>query len=172
METLQAIKTRRSVRKFTEELVKDEELDILMHAAMAAPSAMDHRPWEFYVIKGEETKQKVRDSMMFGKYKSPVIIIVCLNETKALPLVAHDTSYSDLSAAIENILLAAVDLGLGAVWCAIYPNKSSIKAVKKAIGAKLNHSPYAAIFLGHPSPEDKGKIKEKYDESNVHIIEK
>jgi len=171
METLKAIMNRRSIRKFSDEEVSNEQLDIIMKAAMAAPSACDRRAWEYYIVKNDEVKENIKKGVTFGKFKSPIIIVVCLKENKTLPLVMHDTNYCDLSASIENILLAVTDLGLGAVWCAIYPNPHNAKVVRKALSAPITHTPFSAIFIGHPASDEDGKVKDKYDETRIHVIE-
>ncbi|MCR4911208.1 MAG: nitroreductase family protein [Bacilli bacterium] len=169
MEALEAILTRKSVRQFADKEVEQEKIDILMKAAMSAPSAINKQPWVFYVIKSEEKKAEVNKYVTFGKYKSPIIIIPCTNSLNAIPL-AHDLMYCDLGAATENILLAAHSLGLGGVWCAVYPRKENMKKIAKAIGAPLGVMPYAALYIGYPSEDDKSKVKDKYKEKNVKVI--
>lgn len=169
METLDVIRERRSVRSFNDKHISDEDLDVIMHAAMAAPSAVDRRPWFYYVIKDEEAKQRVIDAMPFGKYKSPIIIIPCINTLKLIP-TKGELAALDLAASTENILLSAKDLGIGSVWCAVYPDKARIKAVKKALDIPLHLTPFNAIYLGYPSEDDKGKVKDKFDEGNIKII--
>ena len=90
-------------------------------------------------------------------------------ESKVIPL-AHDLMYCDLGAATENILLAAHELGLGAVWCAVYPRKEHMKKIAKIIEAPIGHHPYAAIYIGYPSEDDKSKVKDKFDEKNIKIL--
>ena len=169
MDAIENIMSRKSVRSFSDKPIEEEKIEALMKAAMSAPSAMNRQPWEFYVVKSEEKKQAVIDAMPFGKYKSPIIIIPCTKEINGIPL-AHDLMYCDLGAATENILLAAHALGLGAVWCAIYPGKEKIKNIKKAIGAPIGVNPYSAIYVGYPSEEDKSKVKDKYSDKNVKVI--
>ena len=165
MTVLEAMKQRKSVRKFTEQKVSDEQIRKLLEAAMTSPSAVNKRPWHFIVVKSEENKKKVIDAMPFGKYKSPIIIIPCIKEIHTMPLFAHDLAYCDLSAATENILLEAVELGLGSVWCAIYPDKARIKAIKKALNIPLGITPFSCIYIGY---ED-GHVdpKDKFDESRI-----
>ena len=169
MDAIENIMSRKSVRSFSDKPIEEEKIEALMKAAMSAPSAMNRQPWEFYVVKSEEKKQAVIDAMPFGKYKSPIIIIPCTKEINGIPL-AHDLMYCDLGAATENILLAAHALGLGAVWCAVYPTKMRMKAVKKALNMPLNITPYCAIYVGYPSKEDKGQVKDKYDTKKVRTI--
>ena len=171
METLKAIHERHSIRKFKDEQISNEQLETILKAAMAAPSAKDHRPWEFYVIKNKELQGKVKEGITFGKYDAPILLIVAINDKKALPSIMHDTSYCDINAAIENILLAVTDLGLGAVWCAIYPNPMNASRIQKTLELDEDIHPFSAIFIGHPSEDDMGRIKDKYDPNCIHIYE-
>lgn len=169
METLEAIYTRKSVRSFSDRQIEEEKIEQILKAAMSAPSAINRQPWMFYVIKSEEKKNEIKKAMAFGKYDSSIIIIPCGKDTKAMPL-AHDLMYCDLGAATENILLAAHDLELGAVWCAIYPRKELMKKIRKIIGAPIGEHPYSAIYIGYPSEDDKSKVKDKFDIKNIKEI--
>ena len=102
MDILEEIKRRRSVRKFQKKEINKEDIDKLLQAAMAAPSAIDRRPWEFYVITNEEKLAKIREIMPFGKYESPLIIIPVINRLKIIPF-KKELAVCDLSAATENI---------------------------------------------------------------------
>ena len=169
MNAIETILSRKSVRNFADKEIEQEKIDILMKAAMAAPSAVNRQPWVFYVCKSEEVKNAIIKAMPFGKYKSPIIIIPCVKESHAIPF-AHDLVNCDLSAATENILLAAHALGLGAVWCAVYPDKKRIKDIANAIKCKAGETPFSAIYIGYPSEDDKSKVKDKYSEKNVKVI--
>ena len=169
METIEAILTRKSVRKFEDKEVEQDKIDILLKAAMAAPSGVNLQPWKFLVIKDKDKKEAVKKILPFGKYDSPLIIIPCVKDLSTIPF-NHDLAYCDLSAATENILLTAHDLGLGAVWCAIYPSKNHIKEMRKALEQGPTISPFSCIFIGYPSLDDKSKVKDKYKEKNVQVI--
>ena len=169
METIEAIKTRKSVRSFSTKEIEEEKIETLMKAAMSAPSAINRQPWHFYVVKDENKKKELIKTVQFGKYKSPIIIIPCIKVVATIPF-NHDLAVCDLSAATENILLAAHDMGLGAVWCAIFPNKANIKAVAKVLDAPLGISPFCAIYVGYPSEDDSSKVKDKYNEKAVKVI--
>ena len=168
MSVLEVMKQRKSVRKYLNTPVSEEQIQKLMEAAMTAPSAMNKRPWHFYVIKSEDKLKKVKDAMPFGKYNAPLIIIPCVKEIHTLPLKAHDLAYCDLGAATENILLEAVELGLSTVWCAIYPGKERIKAVKKALNIPVGITPYSCIFVGYEDGNE--KPKDKFDKSRIEIL--
>ena len=169
MDAVENILTRKSVRNFADKEIEQEKIDQLLKAAMASPSGVNKQPWKFVVVKSEENKKKVIDNMPFGKYKSPIIIIPCVRDLETVPF-NHDLAYCDLSSATENILLMAHALGLGAVWCAIYPSKARIKAIRKALGLSLGISPFSAIYVGYPSENDKSQVKDKFKERNIQYF--
>ena len=169
METKQAILTRKSVRSFSDKPVSDEIIEELLRAGMAAPTGMNKQPWMFYVCKSEESRKAVINAMPFGKYKAPIIIITCVKENEVFPL-KRDLANCDLSAASENILLMAHDLGLGGVWCAIYPGNIVSGAIRKAINIPKGITPFSALYIGYPSENDKSEVKEKFDMKKVRII--
>lgn len=168
MELLKALQKRRSVRRFTEEAVSKEDIDTLMHAAMSGPSACNARPWEFYVIESETTLQNLHKATKYTNMNAPLAIVVCGNLSRALPAPLTDFWVQDCSAATENILLAATDIGLGAVWCGIYPNDKAVANVKIALGLPEEHIPLNIILVGHPDqfPEP----RDQYDEKCVHMV--
>jgi nitroreductase len=168
MELKEALLKRRSVRKFTAEPIKDEDVDYLLHAAMSGPSAVNKRPWEFYVITQPETIAKL-NQVGFAKYPSPLMIVVAGNAARFLPLGNETYWVQDTSAATENILLAATDLGLGACWCGIYPDKLRVRQVSKILHLPLTIKPLNIIIIGHPDgpiPE----ARDQYEEKRVHKI--
>lgn len=168
MELLKALQKRRSVRRFTEEAVSKEDIDTLMHAAMSGPSACNARPWEFYVVESETTLQNLHKATKYTNMNAPLAIVVCGNLSRALPAPLTDFWVQDCSAATENILLAATDIGLGAVWCGIYPNDKAVANVKIALGLPEEHIPLNIILVGHPDqfPEP----RDQYDEKCVHMV--
>ena len=166
MDNKEMILTRKSVRNFSDKEIEEEKIELLLKAAMAAPSAMNKQPWKFVVVKSKEKMDAVRGAMPFGKYNSTLIIIPCIDDLAAIPL-KKELATCDLAAATENILLMAHSLGLGAVWCAIYPNKSQIKNMRKVLSLSLTTSPFSCIHIGYPVEDDKSKVKDKYKENNI-----
>lgn len=170
MDAVDVILTRKSVRSFEDKEVEQEKIDLLLKAAMSAPSAVNKQPWKFVVIKNKEKIEEIKKAMPFGKYNAPLIIVPCINDVATIPL-PHDLANCDLSAATENILLMAHALELGAVWCAVYPSKNQIKKIKKVLELGIGLSPFSCIYIGYPSKDDKSKVKDKYKTSNIQIIE-
>ncbi len=168
MELQDVLQSRRSIRKYTQEAVSKEEIDILMHAAMSGPSACNKMPWEFYVIRNQEVLEKLRNATRYSNIDAPLAIVVCGNLSKALPLQLAPFWIQDCSAATENILLAATDLGLGSVWCGIHPQKRAEKKVSEALGLTEKQIPLNIIYIGHPDQVQ--APRDQYKESCIHYI--
>lgn len=168
MELKEVLLARRSVRKFTPEEVSKEDVDYLLHAAMSGPSACNRTPWDFYVVTDGAVLEKLRHASQFSKIVSPLAIVVCGSLSRALPMQLASFWIQDCSAATENILLAAADRGLGAVWCGIHPQKRAEAKVRDALGLTEKQIPLNIIYLGHPeqTPEPRDQYNEKY----VHFI--
>ncbi len=168
MEVKEVLLKRRSVRKFTDEPVSDEMINELLHAAMSGPSACNKRPWEFYVVTNEDKLKELKSASMFTKISAKLAIIVCGNLGNALPKQMAEYWIQDCSAATENILLRVTDLGLGAVWCGIYPQKRAQEKVQKILGIPEKQIPLNIIYIGHPleCPDS----RDQYDEKRVHYV--
>ena len=174
-EVIKNILTRVSNRRFTDEKVSDENIDTLLHAAMAAPSAMDKEPWHFIVIHDLELKRELKASLPYVKMMndSSTGIVVCgditLYEQISRIEKEDNTLYwvQDCSAASQNILLAAHSIGLAAVWTGIFPLQSRITKLQKLLNLPPHIVPLNLIVVGHPATE--AKPKDKWDASKVHI---
>lgn len=169
MELKEVMLKRRSVRKFTNELVSDEQIDILLHYAMSGPSACNKQPWEFFVVTNEEKLKELRDSSRYTGMISPLNIIVCGALDRCLPFGLGEYWIQDCSAAIENILLGVTDLGLGAVWCGLHPQKTAEDKVKELL--KLNDElvPLSLIWIGHPNEEQ--EARDQYEEECIVYVD-
>mgnify|MGYP000915949258 CR=1 FL=1 len=154
METIKAILTRRSIRKFTAKAVSDEKIKILLEAAMHAPSAGNSQPWHFIVVKDRKILDKIPDfhphAMMLKACNTA--IIVCADPA----MEKYKNRWSqDCSAATENILLAAHASGLGAVWVGIYPVEERVKGTSSLLNLPKRIIPFSIVALGYPAEEKK-----------------
>lgn len=168
MDVLSAIKERASVREFVDKPVSKEDIETLLKSAMAAPSAKNKQPWEFYVLESEEAKEAAKSVLIYGRFNSPLIIIVAINQERTDQGVGHGLGYCDAGAATENILLAAKGLGLDGVWCAIWPDEGRMNGIRKALKIPFTVEPFAAIHIGYA--KEKAASKDKWDETKVHIL--
>ncbi|MGI6374431.1 MAG: nitroreductase family protein [Anaerolineae bacterium] len=157
---------RRSVRRFTEAPVTTEQRDMLLQAAMAAPSAGNRRPWHFIVVTDRETRARLADSSPYAGMvaRAPLCIVPC--GEPALGIAGRpDFWVQDLSAATENLLLAAVGLGLGAVWCGIYPLPERVSAARDILGIPGDMVPFAYVAIGQPAEHPEPRTQ--YDPARV-----
>jgi nitroreductase len=163
---LETIFKRRSIRKYQEKPVEKEKIELLLKAAMSAPTACNNQPWEFVAVTDESVMAQFRARMKFGPYNAPAAIVVCEN-----PHIGKDQScerywVQDCSAAIQNMLVAAVGLELGTVWLGTYPNEDTMAIVREIIGLPHDISPLAVIYVGYPDEEKEARTQ--YEESRVH----
>lgn len=163
---MEHILARRSIRKFTDEPVDPALIRKLLEAAMAAPSASDRRPWEFVVVRDPEALQRLRRGLPFGRQNAPLAIVVCGNKRRALPGPAQSFWVHDCSAAMENLLLAAHGLGLGAVWVGVQPLAPLRWAVSRVLDLPKSVVPLGVANIGHPAEERPPRTR--YEEARVH----
>ena len=164
--TLESIFNRRSIRKYTDQLVEPETLDLLLKAAMAAPSAMNCRPWEFVAITDPEILAQFRKRLIFGNRNAPAAILVCGNPSLSTNPAARLFWVQDCSAAAENILIAAVSLGLGTVWVGIHPVAQFVRVAQDIIGLPKHVTPLGLLYIGYPAEEKPARTQ--YNEHKVY----
>lgn len=166
METLQAIKTRRSIRRFLDKPVARETARDLLEAAMFAPSAGNEQPWQFVVLDERKLLDEVPRLCATASMcrQAPMAILICGDSS----LEKYPNFWvQDCSAATENILLAAHDRGLGAVWVGIYPLKDRIEAFRKFLGLPEEITPVCLVALGYPNESPAAPMR--YREDRVHL---
>lgn len=166
MTILDQIMARRSIRQYQQRPVEKEKLDILLQAAMAAPSAMNIKPWEFVVVTDPLKMEEFRSALRFGKHNAPAAIAVCGNISFFKHPMASRFWVQDCSAATQNILLAAVGLGLGTVWLGVHPIHNYGKQVSKILNLPDHVKPLNVIYVGYPAEEKPARTQ--YDPGRVH----
>ncbi|MCT4626649.1 nitroreductase family protein [Halodesulfovibrio sp.] len=165
MNVLEAIATRRSIRKYTAEPVSEEHINTMLKAAMAAPSAGNQQPWQFVVIDDKEQLEKASKlSPYVGMIAKAPLAIMVLGDPSVEKYPGN--WMLDCSAAIQNILLAAHSEGLGAVWCGLWPEEDRVAAARDMVNAPEHTVPLAVIAVGHP--DQKLGTQDRYDTSRVH----
>jgi nitroreductase len=165
MDAMENIMTRRSIRKYSGKRISGEQVEILLKAAMYAPSAVNKQPWHFIVFRDPEIRQRIvalhpNASMLAG---ADAGILVCYDES-----LQHDAGYGpvDCSAATQNILLAAHAEGLGAVWVGIYPRQNRIESIHKMFSLPANIRPFSIVSLGYPDEER--SFPDRFRKERIH----
>lgn len=163
------IMTRASVRGFIEKPVEQDKIDLMLRAAMAAPTDKNKQPWHFVVLNTPETiSSYYGDNPRAERMKkTPLVIVVCADTTRMQQGEVRDIWVQDLSASTENLLLAAHALDLGAVWTTIYPLEKRVQDVQQRLNLPGHLIPMCAIRIGYPNPERPAQPKDKWDEQKV-----
>ena len=163
---MNAIFNRVSVRQFEDKEVPNGLIVKILRAAMAAPSAVNQQPWEFYVTTDKEIIAKLSQVTPYTTpaKNAPVVIIPCYRNNLAVPEMAQ----IDMAIATENILLEVEELGLGAVMLGIAPFEDRMKAVEKILNLPENFRAFTLIPVGYP--KNKHSQEDRYEPSKNHVI--
>jgi nitroreductase len=165
MEIMEALRTRRSIRKFEDRPVPEEMTRDILDAAMMAPSAGNAQPWQFVVVDDRAVLDRVADIHPHVKMvlQAPLGILVCGDLSKE-----KYPGYwvQDCAAAMENLLLAAHGLGLGGVWTGIYPMEDRVAAFRKLLKLPEHVVPLGFAPLGWPAQAPKSESR--YLEERIH----
>jgi nitroreductase len=165
MNTLDAIRTRRSIRAYTDQPVSAESVETLLRAAMSAPSAGNQQPWHFIVVDDRGVLQEIARIHPYAGMaaQAPVGILVC-GDTREEKYPGYWVQ--DCSAAVQNLLLAAHDVGLGAVWTGVFPRPDRVEAFRKLFRLPDPVHPLAFIVIGYPA--EKVEPADRFRESRIH----
>ena len=166
MEEQDFIFDRRSIRRYTDKPIENEKIDLLLKAAMYAPSAMNKQPWHFIVIEDKKMMLKITEihqhaSMLKGASHA---ILICGDEK-----LQHDDGFwiVDCGAATENLLLAAHSMGLGACWIGIEPREARKVAVANLFDLPSHVKPFALVSLGYPAEEK--RRPDRFHPEKIHL---
>lgn len=166
MDVLEAIRKRRSIRRYRPDPVPEHVLKDILECARLAPSAGNRQPWVFVVVKDEMVKNKLVEASgnQVALAQAPVAIVVCADpevsgaryEDRGRTLYV----YQDTAAAVTNILLAATDYGLGTCWIGAF--KETL--VREALDLPFNLRPVAIIPMGYPDQEREPRTLRAFEE--------
>ena len=151
-EMLNLIRKRRTIRKFTEDNVSEEQVETLLEMAMCAPNRLNRQPWHFLVIRDKELQKQIADTYKVRPYveQAPVVIAIGANPDESV------TWMMDIAAAAENLLLAATAMGLGGAWFGA-PGTVFSNQTEDLLREELSIPPHIRIptmlAIGHPAEE-------------------
>lgn len=158
------IYNRRSIRKYTDQPIEPEKLEAILRAAMAAPSAGNQQPWEFYIVTN---KEMIEELSKVSKYSgcakgAPMVIVSAYRQELWAPMYAD----IDMSICMQNLWLEATAQGLGGVWMGISPIEDRMKDVEKIVGIPEGQRAFAIFPIGYPAEE--GRKQDRFDPSRIH----
>ena len=159
------IKTRRSIRKYADKEVEDEKIEKILKAGMQAPgSRLGAEPWEFIVVKNRETIDKLGEIKPRAKDAQAVIVLVANIDLSFY----KDAWQQDMSAAAENMLLEACNLGLGGLWNGVAPWQDIMNPIAAIFDSPENVRNFCLITLGYPGEGQENKFMDKFHEERIH----
>ena len=158
---LWVIFSRRSIRAYTDEPVSEADLQSLLEAGMAAPSASNRKPWHFVLVTERDTLRALAAAHPYGKMlaRSSAAIAVCGDPGVSTWWV------QDCCAATENVLIAAAALGLGSVWLGCHGNPDREHAIRGILGIPETIGVLSLLPIGHPAEEKEARTQ--YDARRV-----
>lgn len=157
---------RRSIRKYTDQEVPEDAVKEILRAGMCAPSAGSEEPWHYIVIRNRETLRELSEHHFSGWMlkDAPIGIVVCCD----LDLQRYPGVWpQDCAAATENMLIEAVEQGLGAVWIGVYPSDEVMTAIRNIFNLSENIVPFSIVSIGYPN-ENK-TTPDRYNPERVHF---
>lgn len=164
---MKAIFERRSIRKYLNRQIPKESIKEILRAGLSAPSAGNAQPWQFIVLEEKSIMHQIPEiqpSSQMLKQASHAIV-VCGDMTLKNKFVG-ELWIQDCSAATENMLIMAQDLGLGAVWLGVYPMKEIVEGIKQLLGLPDHIIPFSIVSLGYPA--EKKDASDRCNEARVH----
>jgi len=165
MDAMEAILSRRSIRKYSTQPIPADLTEDLMRAAMAAPSANNQQPWQFVVVNDRDLLDRIPDIHPYAKMaaRAPLAIFVC-GDLDAATLGQYWAQ--DCAAATQNLLIAITARGLGGVWCGVYPREERVRSFQELLKLPPHIIPFALIVAG--CPDESKPPADRYDPRRVH----
>ena len=164
---MNSIFTRSSVRQFEDREVEQEKIEKILQAGFSAPSALNERPWEFYVVTNREKLQDLSKTSQYARpvANAPAAIVVCYNTS-----TLKNLDFVDINCAIaaENMWLEMEELGLGGVFMAVRPFEDRIENVRKVLDLPENVVPFNIMPFGYP--KSKRQQKDRFNSERVHYV--
>lgn len=162
---LDTIFNRRSIRKYLDKPVEEDKLRTILRAAMYAPSARDCRPWHFIVVKDRGMIERFMQLQPYSKMlaQAPVLILVCGDQGRE---AAPGYFMEDCGAAVQNLLLAAHELGLGACWLGIAPVQERMQPIGELFGLPQGIVAFCGVAVGYP--DEVRQVPERFEEERIH----
>ena len=165
MELLEGIFTRRSIRKYTNQEITSEQIELILKAGMYSPSASNQQPWHFIVINDTLILNHIKEVHPYAKMlgQAQLAILVCGDVNLEL---SKDYWVVDCSAATQNMLLAAHGIGLGAVWLGIHPRVERKNEIRKIFNLPENIQPASLISIGYP--DENKEMPKRFKPERIH----
>lgn len=162
MDVMQAIRARRSIRKYQNRPVESEKLQQLLEAARLAPSASNRQNWKFVVITDGATRQKLVKACYDQTFiaQAPVVIVACATDAQRIMRSGLQAAAVDPTIAVDHMTLAAVELGLGSCWIGAFDPKQVGEIINLPEGVIAAH----VLPVGYPAEEPAPRPRKSVEE--------
>lgn len=168
---IEAIRKRKSIRKFQNRKVEPEKIKEILRAAMRSPSGMTGLPWEFIVIDEPQVLQSLKGFSQgsHATATAPLLIVPVIKNLEMRDKIdVHFLDYEDMGACTENIWLQAIEEGLSASWMGVKPGSNHCDLISKILQLPAGTSPFAVMAIGYAAEDVDTAPEDRYDESRVH----
>ena len=159
METIDCIKTRRSVRQFKDTPVPQDLIDEILDCGVHAPSGCNTQPWSFVIVKDKDTLESLSKITKYCSFvkQAPVCIVACMTH-EAIDLTP--SAYLSVACAVENMLLCIEDKGLGSCWLYVkdFDDPEPEKKARKILNIPEDVEVICMLPIGYPDQEPKEKV--------------
>ena len=158
---------RTSIRSFHDKEIESEKIVKMLQAAMAAPSAGNQQPWEFYVVTNKTLLEMLSTTTPYATpvAVAPLAFVACTRTNCRMPELA----YVDMGCALENLLLEADHLDLGAVILGVAPHADNMAKVAELMDIPSSLQPFAIVAVGYPTAVH--AQENRFDEARIHYID-
>ena len=162
---LDVIKERRSIRKYTDQRVSEDQIKEILTAAFWAPTAVNRQEWRFAVVEDRDTLKKLAEINPNAGMTAEAAFCVIVGYQEG---VNDRFAQVDCGAAIQNMLLQAKSMGIGSVWCALMPGSENGIRTAELLGMPADFRTVATVQFGYPAEER--TVEDRYDEAKIKYI--
>ncbi len=162
MELKDIIQKRRSVRGFTDQPIVDDKIRRVLEAARLAPSAANRQAWKFIVVRDADKRKALAEAANNQAFvgQAPIIIAAVALMPDRIMTCGVPSYAVDLAIAVEHIVLAAVDEGLGTCWIGAFSQEN----VRKVLGIPEKYKVVTVMPIGYPAGETAARTRKSFEE--------
>lgn len=165
---MKEIFTRRSVRNFTDKEIEKESMDLILKAAISAPSARNQEPWEFVVVKDKKNIERLSQMSAFSKFVTHANAIICIVSRPDEKLASVGMVPQDVALAMENMMLEACHLGIGSCYLGVFPIEERMEFLRHELSIPEGYKPMALLALGYPAEKNAFHEVERDYSARIH----
>ena len=162
---LDVIRDRRSIRKYTDQKVTEDEIREILTAAFWAPTAVNRQEWRFAVVEDREKLKELAEINRNASMTAEAAFTVIVGYQEG---VNDRFAQVDCGAAIQNMLLQATSMGIGSVWCALMPGSDNEARTVELLGLPEGFRTIATVQFGYPAEER--TVEDRFDEEKITFI--